>query len=395
MASRRRITWVVGVVALVVSGWYCGQAFDDVAPVYRTEKLTRGNINEVVSAKGTLNPVKLVTVGSQVSGKVTRTYAAVNDHVMAGQLLAEIDPALLLAQMKQDNSALASANANYEQAERDLNRNRLLLEKDFVAKVVFEQARQTYLNAKNGYESAKTTIERDQLNLDYAKITSPIDGIVIERTVTEGQTLQASFQTPDLYKIAGNLAEMKIDVNFPESDIPKIKVGMPVTFTVTAFGDRIFVGTVQTVNLTPTGQSQTGGLTPTSQFQTGGVTYSVVIELHNDDNLLLPGMTANVSVILSQKSDVLRLPLSALRFNPPQEQVSGLRKLFGAVSAKALLPSHDENGRVRTVYVMHGSAPTAVRVETGVSDDEFIETSGDGIAEGDEIVVGIQKVRTE
>jgi len=380
------ILWIVFLLAAVTGGLKYMRPENKDKPQFRTEKLTRGTISALVTATGTLNPVQLITVGSQVSGKVTKMYVKVNDHVKKGQVLAEIDPALLLAQIKQDNSALEIAKANFEQAERDLNRNKMLLQKDFIAKVTFEQAQQTYLQAKNNYDAAKTVIERDTVNLNYATITSPIDGVIIGQTVTEGQTLQSSFQSPDLFKIAGNLTEMKIDVNFPESDITKIKVDMPVIFTVNAFPDRTFSGKVQSVTLSPSNPTGTGGA-----MNQGGVTYSVIINLKNDDGALLPGMTAYVSVILSQRKDVLRLPLSALRFTPPPEEVSGLQRMFNPMPARPAMPLVDTSDKSKTIYILHNNVLTPLHVTTGESDESFIEVSGDDIAEGDDVVVGIKK----
>ena len=380
MKPPKKILWGAILIAAAIGGWHYFSTDSSSKPTFRTEKITRGNISAVVSATGTLNPVQLVTVGAQVSGKVNKLYAKVNDHVKVGTVLAEIDPALLQAQIKQDTSALEIARIAFEQAERDLNRTKMLLAKDFVAKVTYEQSQQTYLQTKNNYDSAKTVIERDTVNLNYATITSPIDGIVIGQSVTEGQTLQSSFQAPDLFKIAGSLTEMKIEVNFPESDITKIKVDQPVTFTVNAFPGRIFVGKVQTVNLNPT------------PGQTGGVSYSVVIELKNDDGALLPGMTAYASVILSQQKDVLRLPLSALRFNPPPEQVNGLRAMLGATTAQPALPTGDI-GAIKTIYVLRSGVLTPLQVTTGASDDAYVEVSGGGIVEGDDVVVGLQKAK--
>jgi len=377
----KKIVLAVILLAAAFGGWRYLTSDNGDKPAFRTEKITRGDISAVVSATGTLNPVQLITVGAQVSGKVNKLYVKVNDHVKTGQVLAEIDPALVLAQIKQDKSALEIARITFEQAERDLNRNRMLLAKDFVAKVTFEQSQQTYLQAKNNYDSAKTVIERDTVNLNYATITSPIDGVVIGLSVTEGQTLQSSFQAPDLFKIAGNLTEMKIEVNFSESDITKIKIGQPVTFTVTAFPGRVFAGKVQTVNLNPTSGGQ------------GGVTYSVVISLKNDDRALLPGMTAYVGVILSQQKDVLRLPLSALRFNPPQEQSNVLSGMFGAGTAGSAATIGDENGTTKTIYVLRHGILTPLHVTTGASDDAYIEVSGGGIAEGYDVVVGLQKIK--
>ena len=376
----KKLIFLIVLAASGYGGWiyYINNSSEVVA--YRTEKITRGNISATVSATGTLNPVVLVTVGSQVSGKINKLYVKVNDHVEEGQLLAEVDPALLLAQLKQDTSALENARIAFEQTERDLNRTKMLLAKDFVAKVELERAEQTYRQAKNGYDSAKTIIERDNVNLNYAKITSPIDGVVIGQSITEGQTIQTSQSVPDLFRIAGNLNEMKIEVNFSESDINKIKVAMPVTFTVNAYPERTFRGKVKTVNLNPSGQS------------TAGVTYGVVIEVKNEDGVLLPGMTGYVSVILSEQKDVLRMPLSALRFNPPKEQTgNAISRMFGVQAANTNTNTPRDTNKVKTVYLLREGTLAPVQVTMGASDEAYTEVSGDAIAEGSEVVVGLQK----
>ena len=375
----KKLLLLIIIAAAGTGGWFYITSQNSDAPSYRTEKVTRGNISALVSASGTINPVELVTVGSQVSGKIEKLHAKVNDHVTVGQLLAEIDPALLLAQIKQDKSALENAKIAFEQSQRDFNRAKMLFEKDFVARVDMERANQSFHQAKNSYDAAITVVERDKTNLNYANITSPIDGVIIYQAVTQGQTLQTSQAVPDLFRIAGDLKKMKIDVNFSESDITKIKVGMPVAFTVNAFPERTFNGTVNTVNLNPSSQSGSG------------VTYSVLMDVRNDDNALLPGMTAYVSVILSEQKDVLRLPLSALRFNPPKKKATGIASMFGAPPVKKASSTPKDTDTNKTVYVLRDNVLTPVQVVVGASDEAYIEITGDALKEGDEVVVGIQK----
>lgn len=341
---------------------------------FRTAKVTRGDIADVVAATGTLNPAKVVTVGTQVSGQVSKLSVQLNDKVKAGQLLAEIDPTLLLAQIKQDQTSLESARINYEQAARDLKRTRVLLAKDYVAQVDLEHAEQSYVVAKNGYESAKTVVERDEANLNYAKIVAPIDGVVIAKDVELGQTLAASFQTPNLFKIAGNLTQMKIDVNLPEAFISKVKAGMAAKFTVDAFPDREFEGTVSTVDLNPNNQS-------------GGVTYGIEIAVDNPGRELLPGMTAYVNLTVSKKEKVLRVPASALRFVPPAVPVTGWERLLGKRAPPPVMFAGGKDSK--TIYLLRNDQPTPVSVKTGATDDEYIEVSGNGIGEGDTVIVGV------
>lgn len=352
--------------------------------MYRTEPVTRGTIAQSVSANGTLNPVTIVNVGTQVSGKISNIYVKVNDEVKEGQLLAEVDPALPQAQLKQSKANLESAQAVFEQAQRDLERTRALVAKDYVAKVDLERARQTFISARNSYESAKAQVERDETNLSYTRIESPINGIVISQDVSSGQTVQASFQTPNMFRIAGNLTDMKIDVSLPEADIGKVKVGMAVTFTVDAFPEREFTGVVDTVNLNPV-------------MQQNVVTYTVTVSVKNEDRILLPGMTAYVAITLSEKKDVLRIPVAALRFVPQKEAPNSLQRLFAPpersnrdrgffMPVPGMRPASDQ-----TIYLLKDSGPEAIQVKTGSTDDTYIEVSGDGLKEGDLVITGMQK----
>src|SRR5665213_2758109 len=274
----KRLLALISVVAVITGIWFL-VSNDDNQVLYRTAKVTRGSIADVVSATGTINPVQMVMVGTQVSGKVDRVYVKVNDKVKAGQLLAEIDQSLLISQIKQDESSLQTAQMTYEQAERNLERERMLLAKDYVAKVDLETAELSKVSAKNAYDGAKIVVDRDKVNLDYAKITSPIDGVVTSQEVKQGETVTASYQTPNMFQIAGDLKRMKIDLSLSEADVRKIKEGMPVTFSTDAFPDREFIGKVQMVNLSP--KTQPG------QSNQAGASYTAVIEVNNEDNALL------------------------------------------------------------------------------------------------------------
>lgn len=378
-----RIIILFTIIILAAYGWYAKDDSESSIQTYRTEMITQGDIKETVNAIGTLNPQQMLTVGSQVSGRVNALYAKVNERVKTDQLIAEIDPSLILAQLKQDKINLETARLSLEQVERDLNRTRTLVEKEYLAKVELERAEQSYRSAKNFYEAAKTTVERDELNLGYTKITAPIDGTIISVEVTEGQTLQASFQAPTLFKIAGDLTQMKIEVNFTEADISKIKPGMRAIFTVNAYPNRTFDSVVKSVSVSPSGQTQTA------------VLYSVLMSVINDDLALLPGMTANVSVILSEKKNVLRIPVSALRFNPPAKEVTFTDKLWhmvnGTTAAATTPVPHSNGGNI--IYLLKDDVLVPVSVKTGASDDAYIEVSGEHIAEGDMVVTGIKKVR--
>ncbi|HMP01708.1 MAG TPA: efflux RND transporter periplasmic adaptor subunit [Gemmatales bacterium] len=380
MVYRKRVNLLLlpAIVLAAALYWVTAGGSDNLA--YRTEAITRGDITDIVSATGTLNPVHVVDVGTQVSGLITKLHVQVNDHVKAGQILAEIDPALLLAQIKQDRAALETARVVYEQAKRDLDRIQVLLSKDYVAKVDLERAQQSFLSARNQFDAAQTVVERDELNLSFATIVSPIDGVVIAQGVAEGQTLQASFQAPTMFRIAASLKEMMIEVGISEADISRIQVGLPVTFTVNAYPDRTFTGSVHSVSVSPLRQQS---------IVANAVVYAVTVMVDNSSRLLLPGMTAYVSIILSQSRDVLRAPLAALRFNPPNETVGGLRQLFYTSPTKGATRVETQDRNLKTIYVLREGRPVPTQVAVGAMDEAYVAISGRDIAEGDHVVTGI------
>ncbi|MFO0389047.1 MAG: efflux RND transporter periplasmic adaptor subunit [Alphaproteobacteria bacterium] len=348
---------------------------------FRTAKVTRGDISQVVTAVGTLNPIELISIGTQVSGKITNIFVNIADDVKKDQLLAEIDPSIPATQLKQSKSSLLTSRIAFEQAGRDLERTRMLVNKEYVAKVELERAEQSYISAKNSYENAKIQVERDEVNLGYTKITSPINGTIIAQEVTQGQTLASNFQTPNLFKIAGDLTKMKIDVNFSEADISQVKAGMPVKFTVDAFPDREFTGVVKLVNLNPNSASGSG------------VTYSVVVEVENQDRKLLTGMTAYVSVILSEKKDVLRVPAASLRFTPPVEQSGGLTQLLQGTPMRFRQQDNQRKSTDKnlngTVYTLKDGKPEPVDIRAEATDEVFIEITAGDLKEGDTVITGM------
>jgi len=376
MKKKTKLTAIFLILLIACAAVWLTASDNTENTLYRTATVTRGNIAEVVTANGTLNPLELVSVGTQVSGQISQLYVKLNDEVKKGQLLAEIDPSLLESQLKQTKASLETSRTAFELAGRDLERTRMLVAKDYVARTDLERAEQSYQAAKNSYESAKSAVDKDMVNLGYTKITSPIDGVIISQEVTMGQTMAANFQTPNLFKIAGDLKQMKIDVNFSEADISKVKAGLPVSFTVDAFPDKEFTGKVETVNLNPNNQS-------------GVVTYSVTVAVENPEKLLLPGMTAFVRVILSERKDVLRVPAAALRFAPPKESVSGLSRLFNMGMRQRGGRNYNNVSDEQSIYLLKNDALVPVAVKTGSTDETYIEISGEGVSEGDTVVVGL------
>jgi len=303
--SRKTLLLMAGAVGIAVLGVKaCGTGGDKAR--YNTEAVDRGNIAQSVSANGQLSPVTLVSVGTQVSG-IVRSYSAdFNDRVTQGQVLMQLDDSLLRAQIAQSRANLASAEASLSLARNNWQRIQPLAKDGFASVQEVDQARQALQDATARVAQTRAVVQRDEVNLGYAVIRSPVSGVVVSRAVDVGQTVAASFQTPELYKIAQDLREMNIDAYFTESDIGDIHVGQRARFRVDAYPNQSFHGEVKQVRLNP-------------KTEQNVVTYDVVIAVDNSEEKLLPGMTAYVNIDTQQRRDVLRVPTAALRFRPPED----------------------------------------------------------------------------
>ena len=354
---RRLLPWFV--VALAVAAgvwWWAGRGQESEAARYRTETVDRGTIVRTVSANGTLNPVTLVNVGTQVSGTVKKLYADFNDHVKAGQVLAELDDSLFKAQLAQDEANLASARASLKLAQANETRSRELYAKQYVARSDLDQKIQATAAARAQVRVAEAQIARDRTNLAYTVIRSPVAGVVVSRNIDVGQTVAASFQTPTLFQIAEDLTRMQIDTSMAEADVGAVKVGQKVEFTVDAYPNRSFHGEVRQVRLNPT-------------IQQNVVTYDVVINVNNPEKLLLPGMTAYVTVEVARRDNVLRIPNAALRFTP------------------AGAPPAPTGAYAARVYRLEGGRAVPVTIETGLADAKYTEVIKGALKAGEPLVV--------
>ena len=331
---------------------------------YVTITLDRGDIIKTVSANGTLNPVVLVNVGTQVSGTLQKLYADFNGRVKSGQVLAELDPALFRAALDQSTANLANVQASLKLAEANAGRTRALFEKGYVARADWDQAEQAVSGARAQVAAAQAVVRRDQTNLRYSVINSPVSGIVVSRNVDVGQTVAATFQTPVLFTIAENLQRMQIDTTVAEADVGGIKVGQIGTFTVDAFPGREYRGRVRQIRLN-------------SQVLQNVVTYNVVLDVANPDETLLPGMTAFVNIAVAKRENVLRVPLSALRFKPDGKS--------------AIAPGHSDSDSVgrdqKTVYRLRQGQAEPVQFTAGLSDNKFIEALSGQLEPGDAMVI--------
>jgi HlyD family secretion protein len=329
---------------------------------YKTERIADGDISQTVSANGTLNPVVLVSVGTQVSGTVKKLYADFNDRVKQGQVLVELDDSLFQAQVKQSEANVSSAEASLALASANAVRTRDLFAQEYVSKQELDQAQQAEQTAQAQLELAKAQLQKDRTNLSYTVIRSPVSGVVVDRQIDVGQTVAASFQTPTLFKIAQDLRQMQIDSSFAEADVGNIREAQQVRFSVDAFPAKSFQGVVKQVRLNPTTQQNV-------------VTYDVVVSVNNPEEILLPGMTAYVNITTAERHNVLLVPNAALRFKPQEssDKQGGRRE------------RQEENRG--TVYVLQGKQLKAVSVVTGITDNRFTEVISGPLKVGDAVVV--------
>ncbi|MGD2118324.1 MAG: efflux RND transporter periplasmic adaptor subunit [Chromatiales bacterium] len=370
-------------LAVIAGGaWYWLQQPEEAAvPQFSTDRIQREDINAVVSATGTLNPINTVQVGSQVSGTIQHLYADFNDRVTQGQVIAQIDPAIFKAKRAEALATLQSAEAERDKAwvsvldtKREYERQADLQKKKLVAESVVDTARFAYQSAQVEHKvkaasvaQAQAALDREQVNLDYTTIYAPIDGVVISRDVDVGQTVAASLQAPTLFSIAEDLTRMQVEADVDEAFIGEVKPGQPVSFTVFAYPNRSFEGEVAQVRLQPT-------------IEAGVVKYNCIIHVDNSDLALKPGMTATVGIEVSSRQQVLTAPNAALRFVPelPQEKLQQVRK--GLKTGEAILWQVQDNNEL-----------TPLTVSTGIIGEKNTEISGAGLSEGMGIAVPLKR----
>lgn len=345
----------------------------DAEASYTTAKVERGDIVQLAQANGTINPVSVINVGTQISGVVKTINADFNQIVEQGQLLAELDKRVLEAALAQSRAQLRKARAASILAKVTYDRRKALVDEGAASKADVDAAAQQ-VEATAGDEAiAEALVKRDETNLGFATITAPVAGVILSRDVDVGQTVAASFQTPTLFKIAPSLKNMQIDTNLSESDAGRINEGQKAAFTVDAFPGRTFEGQVRQIRLSPTTVQNV-------------VTYNVVVDVDNADLKLLPGMTAFVRINVGEVKNVLKVPNAALRWRPKDPAAGGKRSDTAKDrAAGASMKSGEEQQRV---HVMRGGKPERVPVVTGLTDGRFTEVSGEGLKEGDELVTG-------
>lgn len=389
MDSMKRTTLVaLGVAIALIAGLLLYRHYTrEAAPPYRFARIERGNLEAAVSATGILSAVTSVQVGTQVSGQIAAIFADFNDHVSKGQLIARIDPTLQQQAVRDAEAGVDRARAERAKALQDYQRNKGLFENKVLTEVEFNDAKYAYEVALANVKSAQVALDRARQNLAYTSIYAPIDGVVVERNVDVGQTVASSYSTPQLFLIAKDLAQMQILASVDESDIGAIKPQQPVRFSVQAYPNQTFSGTVSQVRL----QSKT---------TENVVNYTVAVAVQNASGKLLPGMTATVDFLTGSAADVLSVPNAALRYRPPQAELDKLSRPQGgggayAASADASFRSEASGSRRRrsdnsgVLWHLDGQGKlAATRVRTGITDGQKTQVAGPGLKEGMQVIVG-------
>jgi HlyD family secretion protein len=363
------------ILAFIFAAYYVYQLSHKKKPedLYRLQTVVTGDIEQNVTANGTINPVTLVNVGTQVSGRVKKIYADYNDQVKKGQILLELEDELFKAQIAQSIGNVKNNEASLELARANEIRMRSLFEKEYVSKQDLDQAVQALKSAEAQLTTTKAQLSRDQTNYGYSIIKSPVSGVVVDRVVDVGQTVAASLQTPTLFKIAQDLSKMQIDTSFAEADIGRIQVGQVAKFNVDAFPNKNFEGVVKQIRLNPTNTANV-------------VTYDIVISVDNPDQKLLPGMTAYVNITFAKHDNVLLVPNAALRYRPKNEETMvALKK----EDKKIDKPKSEDDGLARgKVYILKDNKPQMVRVKTSITNGKFTEIISSELKPNDLVITG-------
>ncbi|PWT82852.1 MAG: efflux RND transporter periplasmic adaptor subunit [Acidobacteria bacterium] len=373
---KRFLPWLAVIVGLLIIAFVIRQCRTRGTANYQTATITRGAITQAVTATGTLNPVVNVQVGSQVSGNIAKLFVDFNSQVKAGQVVAEIDPALFKATVTQAEGDLASAQAALELAKLNAKRTQELFARKTSSQADLDQAMANLHQAEANVKIKDGALDKARADLEHCTITSPIDGVVISRSVDVGQTVAASLQAPVIFAIANDLTKMQIDANVAEADVGVVKIDQNIDFTVDAFPMQTFHGKVVQVRNAPITVQNV-------------VTYDTVIGVSNPDLKLKPGMTANVSIIVAHKNDVAQIKNAALRYRPPNATPVETKRASTSRTGRSTggRGSSAGEGTERTVYVLPSGAsrPQPRQIKTGISDGIVTEVV-EGLRQGDRVV---------
>jgi HlyD family secretion protein len=400
--TKKRVLFALVILAAGAAGatWMKSQKPAEVPESrFRSVLVDTGNLTQTVTATGTINPVALINVGSQVSGTVVELNADFNDHVKKGQVLLKLDPTIFNAQIAQSQASLASAQASHRLAQANFERNERLVKQNYVSALSLDQSKRELDVASANIKLAQAQLARAQADLDNSVIRAPIEGVIIKRTIDLGQTVAASFTTPNLFQIARDLTKMQIDTSVSEADVGALKAGQAARFVVDAYPDREFDATMRQFRLA-------------ANVVQNVVTYNVVLDVENKDELLKPGMTAQVRLVVANRSNVLRIPTAALRFRLSDEEVereNKKKKAAGkdasasasasAVAIAAPEPEDDvafrskgETTRSFKVFTLdEKNEPKPVDIKIGLSNFRYTEVLSGELKKGDRIVTRARK----
>ena len=376
--KKRNLLIAAGVVAAGVCIWLIARPSKGPKVLLETAPISHITIRNSVTATGTVEPVTQVEVGTQVSGIIDKLYADYNDQVKAGQLIAEMDKVNLKAELASAEAQLASSKSEYEYQQKNYARNKILFEKKLISDSDYETSTYNYEKAKAAYEQNQAAMVKVNRNLEYATITSPIDGVVINRAVEEGQTVAAGFETPTLFTIAADLTKMQVIADVDEADIGNVENGQRVSFTVDAYPNDVFEGTVMQIRLGDSESTSSSSSTSTSTV----VTYEVVISADNPDLKLKPRLTANVTIFTLERDNVLTVPTKSLRFVPDAPMLTQQGYIISEAGIEA--PA----GK-RLVWIKNGQELKPKAVSVGSTSGNMIEIT-DGLNEGEELVVDLE-----
>jgi HlyD family secretion protein len=391
---KKRITIIIIILAVCGGGFAYWTHINNRNPLtWRTMAAMNRTITSSITATGTINPVTQVSVGTEVSGKIDRIYKDFNDRVRRGDLLAVLDTTTLQMNLEDARIALRTAQLTANEHRIDLNRARELFEQEMIAQFEFQRAQHTYDLAVANVERAEFTVQRAETNLNNARIFSPIDGVIVSRAVDVGQTVAAALNAPTLFVIANNLDEMQIETQIDEADIGRIREGLRTRFSIDAFPDMFFFGEVRQIRLNPIVESNV-------------VSYRVIISFVNPGRSIMPGMTANVEIIIDQRENVLAIQERAVQFRPTREIWESFRLEWddsfamtarmrgrmpmnaGGMGGHGMQQRQAEAIQRATVWVLEEGVPRQVSIETGVSDGSFVQVLS-GLEEGQEVITGV------
>jgi len=398
---KKKVLIITGIVAVAVIAFLLFKPFSKKEAEYTfdTVKVEKGNISNNVTSTGTVEAMVTVEVGTQVSGIIEHVYVDFNDNVKQGQVLARLDETSLRAQLEQSQATVDQAQAQLTYQEATYNRLKSLYDKDLIAQADYDQALFNYQNSKASLNNARSALDRAEVNLAYATIYSPIDGVVLNRAIEEGQTVAASFNTPEMFTIANDLTRMEVQASVDEADIGKVKEGQRVEFTVDSYPEETFEGSVSQVRLKPVTTNNV-------------VTYDVIFSAPNPEKKLMPGMTASATIYVQEKQNTLVLSGKAMRFTPDTDYLMKMMKKTGPEGAPvgtsgipsaeqgadgraipAGLPSADSLPGIpegtKTVWLKYekgGIRPVPVTV--GIENGSTVEILS-GLSEGDEVVISM------